>query len=672
MPLRDADVDAAKELQHAAARDASALVRLVAGPGTGKSASIEERFRALFQDAVSPRHVFGVSFTRAASKDLHLRVSQHCARAGLDIRPDELRISTLHSLALSILQRANLLRMYPVRPLVLDEWEVDHIFDEEFVASSGYRPSRAEEIRKEHEAFWSTGEWNPANYIQPEPPITVEERQSFTAFHVPTTQTYACVLPGEIIRRCMEHVDAGTIDPSHVIDMRHLIVDEYQDLNPLDIQFVDALAADGATVFVAGDDDQSIYAFRFASPAGIQEFFIRHPGAGDHVLTGCFRCADRIVVCANTLIEAFSPASRIPKILTSLWSTAEPAVEGVVERWRLPSHISEARAIATSCAQLIANGLDASDILILLSNRRIFPTIRQELERSEVPYQPPREESWIDTDGGRFVLGVLRIVCDPNDFVAHRLVLGCRRGVGAGTCTRIVDSVVANNLVYGDLFHARLPVGVFTGRSASALNAARAVCESLGAWTVDDTLLDRGDTIRALLVDARGEADAAEWDALTVDLPEETTIRELRDYIWADSREQRQNLVAAISERVGIDALVAAPQPGIRVLTMHGAKGLQAQVVFIPGLEEEVLPGPRRALRPGLALEAARLLYMSITRARAAVVLTFAGNRFINGRMERHTPSRFCPHLGGRFMMRESGLSREEAAHILEGIRSMN
>ncbi|HIE47441.1 TPA: ATP-dependent helicase [Candidatus Bipolaricaulota bacterium] len=82
-------------------------------------------------------------------------------------------------------------------------------------------------------------------------------------------------------------------------------------------------------------------------------------------------------------------------------------------------------------------------------------------------------------------------------------------------------------------------------------------------------------------------------------------------------------------------------------MTMHGAKGLSGQIVFIPGLEEEILPGPWRQPYPGLVLEAARLLYVSITRARAACILSHARTRIVNGRFSRQTASRFCPHLGG-------------------------
>src|SRR5215471_5122420 len=107
------------------------------------------------------------------------------------------------------------------------------------------------------------------------------------------------------------------------------------------------------------------------------------------------------------------------------------------------------------------------------------------------------------------------------------------------------------------------------------------------------------------------------------------------------------------------------PISKVRLMTMHGAKGLSARVVFIPGLEEEVFPGPRRRPYPGLIEEAARLLYVSITRARAACIMSFARRRVVHGRSTQHTPSRFARSTGGAFSQQINGLTRTLAARIV-------
>jgi superfamily I DNA/RNA helicase len=94
-------------------------------------------------------------------------------------------------------------------------------------------------------------------------------------------------------------------------------------------------------------------------------------------------------------------------------------------------------------------------------------------------------------------------------------------------------------------------------------------------------------------------------------------------------------------------------------------------VVFIPGLEEQVLPGPRRALVPGLVLEGARLLYVSMTRAKATLIVSLAGRRFWTGQMRAHAPSRYAPYLGGAFNYRNAGLTANETDEIMTEMGAM-
>jgi superfamily I DNA/RNA helicase len=156
VPLRRNDVDAAQAEQHAAAHATAPAVRLVAGPGTGKSATIEERVRWILGQRVSADSVYVVSFTRASAAELRERVQAYCARHSV-AGAEDVSVTTLHSLALRVLRRAGLLAAYASGPMVLDEWELRYVFDAEFSATAGATPRRSAEIRREHEAFWSTG-----------------------------------------------------------------------------------------------------------------------------------------------------------------------------------------------------------------------------------------------------------------------------------------------------------------------------------------------------------------------------------------------------------------------------------------------------------------------------------------------------------------------------------
>jgi DNA helicase-2/ATP-dependent DNA helicase PcrA len=164
-----------------------------------------------------------------------------------------------------------------------------------------------------------------------------------------------------------------------------------------------------------------------------------------------------------------------------------------------------------------------------------------------------------------------------------------------------------------------------------------------------------------------GPRDLQAWQNYASSLPSGITLEELRDFLWADTDEQQAALLQTVYTRLNqpIPAGGLLP-PRVRVMTMHGAKGLSGRIVFIPGLEEEILPGPWRQPYPGLVLEAARLLYVSVTRARAACIVSYAGTRIVNGQFTRHAPSRFCPQLGGGFAFRTTGLTRPEVTNIMQ------
>jgi len=130
MPITPQQIQAAEATQRAAAHDAAQQIRLVAGPGTGKSYSIEERVCWLLAQGIQPQSVAVVSFTRASSVELRVRIHAYCANHNQQNGTD-VRVSTLHSLALRMLKAANLLH-YPADPLVLDNWELENIYDAEF------------------------------------------------------------------------------------------------------------------------------------------------------------------------------------------------------------------------------------------------------------------------------------------------------------------------------------------------------------------------------------------------------------------------------------------------------------------------------------------------------------------------------------------------------------
>jgi DNA helicase-2/ATP-dependent DNA helicase PcrA len=668
MPIRPEQIAEAVAVQHAAAADEAHAVRVVAGPGTGKSFTIEDRVSWLLDRGVEGERIAVVSFTRAASRDLRTRIEQTCAAAGYE--GSRVRVTTLHALALRALRAAGALAAYPVDPSVLDSWEQENLFDAEFGYEGGI-PSipRRREIRIDHETFWSTGQYGqrPAQ-DEPDPPISDAERGRFRGFHGPRTQLYACVLPGEVVQRCVDRIEAGLLEPVELLGIEHLIVDEFQDLNPMDLRFVYALEEQGASLFAAGDDDQSLYSFRYASPAGIQQFTARFGTVGDHVLQHCFRCTPEVLNAAETLVSAFAAPSRIPKTYVSLYQDSDPPIDGGFGRWRFADARDEAQAIAQSCRRLINAGLRPREIMILLSNARSLTwQLRDALDELNVPFEPPRVSPFKDGQLGRAVLTVLRIASQPDDYVALRTLLTLLQGVGVGTAARVANTAIAEDLNYRDLFYAPLPEGLFRGTAENALRRGRDICAELLEWTQEDTLDFRADDLDLILEMIFRQEPDGDWRTETDVLPEGTLLQEVAAFLAMDRDDERWDVLRGIYERVGeeIEREGVLPER-VRMMTMHGAKGLSATIVFIPGLEEQILPGPRRARYPGQVLEAARMLYVAITRARVGCVVSYATSRFINGQVAVHAPSRYATSLGGAFTPGGGGIGIGVANEIVE------
>jgi DNA helicase II / ATP-dependent DNA helicase PcrA len=235
MAITPLQITQAEGAQWQAAQDPARAVRLIAGPGTGKTATIERRIAHELNSGANPPRVCVISFTRATCTELRTRIATFCAAQPCAGIAAQVRISTMHSLALRILRSANVLAtLYPADPMILDDWETNNIYDQELSAFLGCTPSRAAEVRLAHDAQWQT--LSPQTIAQAA--ITAAEQQGFSVFHVTRRNLYCCVLPGEMVYECVSRLQQGAIQPNQLPKIDHLVVDEYQDLNACDQEFI--------------------------------------------------------------------------------------------------------------------------------------------------------------------------------------------------------------------------------------------------------------------------------------------------------------------------------------------------------------------------------------------------------------------------------------------------
>jgi len=690
MPITDAQRAAAEQQQLQAAGDCSPQIRVIAGPGTGKSHAVEKRVAHVLSEGANPRNVYVISFTRATCLELSDRVRRYCSERTPPIDAQHVHISTMHSLALKMLRMGNQLNQFPAEPVMLDDWEQQNIYDTELAADLHAPRGRAEEVRLAHDAQWQT--LNPAFINQAR--ITPAEIVVFNAFHAARTNLYSCVLPGEVIYRCVTALQQSAIDEARLPEIEHLIVDEFQDLNACDQEFVRLLSDRGAILFIAGDDDQSIYSFRHADPNGIVQFPNNYPQSVTHILTDCFRCAPAILDPATQLI--LHNPNRVAKNIVALYGNAAPPVQGTFHVWSFGTADEEAQAIASSCQQLIANGLAGreNEIVILISSRRIqLDIITRELGNRGILYDVPGGNDLADEPPLRAVLDLLRLVEERaeqhDDYIAYRTLFSLHSGIGHTTVKTLADTCVQQGHNYRGLFHLQPLPHWLTGRSRTAVADIGNLSQLVVGWSLDDTLAARSSNIEAAIVQhiftSANEAQIFQttWSTVAGALPQEMTLEELLMFLRASSDTDRDAVMTVVNHRLnpGGDpdnlAQVGAPRR-IRILTMHGAKGLHGKLVFIPSIEQGILPSFRNLQAAGLVIEHRRLFYVSVTRAMAACIVShcalhtgpqaFALRNQPRVRLPR---SQFLNEMGVPSINRAGGLTAVEAQAIVTDINNL-
>jgi len=670
MAFNQNQINTAKVVQDNSAHDPSPQIRLVAGPGTGKSFSIGERVSWLIGNGADPSHIFAISFTRTSTTDLNTNIRKYCKSIS---NIDKIQVSTLHSLALRILARGGQLTQYPASPRVLDDWEQRNIFEEELKQKHHFPIKRCHELITHFEAIWSTGS-PPLPFVSsPTPAITVAEESAFRSFHRERSQLYSFILNGEAVRQCVDHMNSGVLNPRSLLNIDHLIVDEYQDLNNCDVEFIDLLARSGTKIFVSGDDDQSIYSFRYAYPVGIQTFTTRYATAGQHALQLCFRCTPAITSASTSLLSQYSPTTRIPKAYSSAYANSTPPVQGSVICLSYPNDTNEARAIAHSIRDLVTAGIPPEDILILLSNRPSqLEQIESEMQIANIELDVSQNIGFADEDTIRFIYAVLRMLKSSTDYLSYRTLEFLQKGIGINTCTTIADKILTANCNFIDQFGPRQSAAIFTSKEKGCLANVVSIRGTISSWQLTDTLVQRSAEILTLLGMYLSQNAPNEWTAWATQLPAQITLADILLLLETRSENNARTVLASIYERMNLPIPSFLQTIGrVRIMSFHSAKGLSAKIVFIPGLEEELLPGQLRARYPAQVEEAARLLYVGITRARASCVLSYSTTRFSNGRRANTHPSRFASSIGVRFQPRATGLTTSEISHIVTDCQNL-
>jgi DNA helicase-2/ATP-dependent DNA helicase PcrA len=264
--------------------------RLLAGPGTGKTLVLTRRIVFLVQEQdISPNEIIALTFTRAAAHELRQRI---IAELGEDRLP---RISTRYSFALrQLLRNSQRLVALPQPLRIADDWEERNIILEDIKAVLGFdRLKDVRELFTQLSSDWQSLAAEEGNFT-PDPRFigAWEEHRAIFGYTLRSELVYQ-------LKRALEQISDFELEAP----LQHLLVDEYQDLNQCDLAIINSIVNLGVELYVAGDDDQSIYGFRKAYPEGIRRFPRDYPDAIDLPIEICKRCDVEILNLAEFVVD---------------------------------------------------------------------------------------------------------------------------------------------------------------------------------------------------------------------------------------------------------------------------------------------------------------------------------------------------------------------------------
>lgn len=578
------------------AHDRRRHARVLAGPGTGKSATLVALIDQLLQGDDSPRLRL-LTFTRAATGELAKKVSEHPAAAAE-------RPSTIHSFAIAVLVRNPGAADLPSPLRIADDWEYEHIVRPTLARRSGVGVRRLDDLVREMAANWES--LRPAE----NPEVAPAERTRFHGAWAEHRRIYGYTLLQELpyaLRAALrDHPDIEGLD----YDL--LVVDEYQDLNACDLDVIRRIGERGCSVIGAGDDDQSIYSFRKAAPEGIRRFPTDFLGSADYTLSVTLRCGSTIVDWANHVIGG--DPDRVPRRLTP----APGSPPGEAALLAFPSHAAEARGIAQLVSKLVqVEEVAPDDILVLLRtdhNGAFSTPIKQELGRLGIACSDPDAISrMLAEPSNRRALAVLRILFFHEDSLAWATLLELEPGIGQRFVDHVYELARETRTRFARALRAAYD-GDFAGAPRASAQRARRLIESVRAWLDAHPLpAEREGGWGQWIIDNAG-GDVV--PALTDDLAE--LLLALDTLV-----EPTQDLGRYLGQigPLGKDR-AAQESSGVRIMSMASAKGLTARATIVAALEEGVVPRPNADLA-----EERRLLYVAMTRPKEFLYGTWARRR---------------------------------------------
>lgn len=615
----------------------SALI--LAGAGSGKTRVLTTRIAYLIQSGqVSPNGILAVTFTNKAAREMIVRIA-----AMLPINTQGMWIGTFHGLCHRMLrahyQDAGLPKTFQILDMGDQQAVIKRLLKNLAVDEKAFPPRQVQ---------WFI------NHAKEEGrrAAQVEVYDSFTRNMLEFYRAYevSCMREGivdfaELLLRCYELLTDNELLRNHYRDrFSHILVDEFQDTNRLQYQWLKLLAGVGspkqAAVFAVGDDDQSIYAFRGAHSGNMQDLERDFAVSGIIKLEQNYRSHGNILEAANALIE--NNRGRLGKNLWTAEGQGEP-----VRVYNAVTDFDEAAFIVDEIKALHSEGVALSDIALLYRSNAQSRVLEHSLFNASLSYRVYGGMRFFERQEIKHAIAYLRLIAHPDDDHALLRVINFPpRGIGVRSLEQLQDEAKLHQI--------------------SLWAAALKKCSGETAVSPDESKARKGLPNFVSLVMAMQHACA--------DLPLPEIIRYMLTHSGLlnhysserEGTERLENLNELINAATSFvheaedDSLVAFlshasleggehqadnHQDALQLMTVHAAKGLEFHTVFLSGLEEGLFPHDNSRNEANGVEEERRLMYVATTRARRRLYLSFSQSRMLHGQTHYNIPSRFIDEI---------------------------
>ena len=633
---------------------------IIAGAGSGKTRVLTTRIAWMLAQGVSPNSILALTFTNKAAREMRERIEK---LVGPQAR--YIRMGTFHSVFARILRENAAKIGYPESYTIYEPTDVKNliktIVKEMNLSEERYKPQAvAARISMAKNCLVTPAAYRANAVLQGEDrELKMPELVDIYAeYCIRCKRNGAMDFDDLLLQTNILLRDAPEVLEQYQNQFKYVLVDEYQDTNMAQYIIVRRLALKHSNVCVVGDDAQSIYAFRGAKIENILSFQRDYPTTKVYKLEQNYRSTQTIVEAANSLI-----AHNSRRLEKRCFSAAEKGEK--IKLVRVVEDSYEAVEVAMDIKDRAREGAEWRDFAILYRTNKQHGLFEAALSRRGIPYRVYKGMSLLEHKDVRNMIAYLSVILNPNDDESFKRIINYpARGIGDTTVARIAEIAKQKNssmwhavdeLVRGTEVLGQVEKVVVrkVAEFVKLINELSAMRVEMGVCDFAKEVMLRSGILHELEKEKKPENDTAKdyLDQLLAMMSsyEDECDREMDDGL----RETTQTpTIDEWMQNIMLQTDQDAEDDGNRVtlMTVHSAKGLEYDYVYIVGMEEGLFPSSRSVESVQELEEERRLMYVAITRAKKAAMLSFSELRRVWGKTENTSPSRFLKEIDSEWL----------------------